>query len=45
MNLRPYVQTIALFAYLAEAKGIHGPHLVLAPKAVLSNWAREFRIW
>ena len=45
MGLGKTIQTISLFAYLAETKDNHGPHLVLAPKAVLSNWMREFRAW
>jgi hypothetical protein len=45
MGLGKTIQCIALFAYLAEMKGNRGPHLVLAPKAVLPNWAREFKIW
>jgi hypothetical protein len=45
MGLGKTIQCISLFAYLAEVKGNRGPHLVLAPKAVLPNWAREFRIW
>ena len=39
------VQAIALIAHLAESKGIPGPHLILAPKAVLPNWASEFARW
>jgi hypothetical protein len=39
------VQAIALIAHLAESKGIPGPHLILAPKAVLPNWAAEFERW
>lgn len=45
MGLGKTIQCISLFAYLAEVKDNHGPHLVLAPKAVLPNWAREFKIW
>lgn len=39
------IQTIALVAFLAEFKGDSGPHLILAPKAVLPNWAHEFVTW
>ena len=39
------IQTIALICYLYEKKGVKGPHLIVAPKAVLSNWARELAEW
>ena len=42
MGLGKTVQTVALVAALAQYKGCTGPHLVLAPKAVLPNWVR---IW
>lgn len=45
MGLGKTIQTIALVAYLAEKKGVTGPHLILAPKAVLPNWAHEFATW
>jgi SWI/SNF-related matrix-associated actin-dependent regulator of chromatin subfamily A protein 2/4 len=45
MGLGKTIQCISLLAYLAENKGVKGPHLILAPKAVLPNWAREFKIW
>jgi SNF2 family DNA or RNA helicase len=45
MGLGKTIQTIALFAHLAEAKAVGGPHLILCPKAVLSNWAAEFAAW
>eukprot|EP00897_Mesotaenium_endlicherianum_P001443 jgi/Mesen1/1326/ME000013S00815 len=45
MGLGKTIQTIALLAYLHERKGNAGPHLVLAPKAVLPNWAHEFATW
>ena len=32
------VQAAALVALLAEARGCPGPHLVLAPRALLSGW-------
>lgn len=28
-----------------ETKGIFGPHLIVCPKAVLSNWKNEFIRW
>jgi hypothetical protein len=39
------LQTISLIAYLLENKGVQGPHLIVAPKAVLPNWASEFKTW
>ncbi|KAF8392449.1 hypothetical protein HHK36_022791 [Tetracentron sinense] len=45
MGLGKTIQTIALIAYLVENKGITGPHLIVAPKAVLPNWANEFSTW
>ena len=34
-----------MLAYLKEAKGIDGPHLVIAPKSTISNWQREVERW
>eukprot|EP00252_Welwitschia_mirabilis_P025329 TRINITY_DN7867_c0_g1_i1.p1 TRINITY_DN7867_c0_g1~~TRINITY_DN7867_c0_g1_i1.p1 ORF type:complete len:1150 (+),score=277.75 TRINITY_DN7867_c0_g1_i1:156-3605(+) len=45
MGLGKTIQTIALIAYLMEKKGVSGPHLIIAPKAVLPNWDHEFRSW
>ncbi|XAR54646.1 Nucleoplasmin ATPase [Bertholletia excelsa] len=45
MGLGKTIQTISLIAYLMENKGVTGPHLIVAPKAVLSNWANEFSTW
>ncbi|CAN8244108.1 unnamed protein product [Cochlearia groenlandica] len=45
MGLGKTIQTIALIAYLIENKDVHGPHLILAPKAVLPNWEHEFATW
>ncbi|XP_078429763.1 SNF2/Brahma-type chromatin-remodeling protein CHR12 [Wolffia australiana] len=45
MGLGKTIQTIALIAYLIEHKGVSGPHLIVAPKAVLPNWANEFATW
>ena len=39
------LQTISLLAYLRESRGVHGPHLVIAPKSVVSNWVREVKHW
>ena len=45
MGLGKTIQTIALIAYLLEKKEVPGPHLIIAPKAVLPNWSNEFRTW
>ncbi|KAK6803870.1 hypothetical protein RDI58_001654 [Solanum bulbocastanum] len=45
MGLGKTIQTIALIAYLLENKGVSGPHLIVAPKAVLPNWITEFSTW
>ncbi|GAQ78262.1 putative SNF2 family DNA repair protein [Klebsormidium nitens] len=45
MGLGKTIQTISLIAYLFENKGVQGPHLIVAPKAVLPNWAHEFKTW
>ncbi|XP_019055764.1 PREDICTED: probable ATP-dependent DNA helicase CHR12 isoform X2 [Nelumbo nucifera] len=45
MGLGKTIQTISLVAYLMEHKGVTGPHLIVAPKAVLPNWVNEFSTW
>ncbi|KAM3358093.1 putative ATP-dependent DNA helicase CHR12 [Capsicum galapagoense] len=45
MGLGKTIQTISLIAYLLENKGVSGPHLIVAPKAVLPNWITEFSTW
>jgi SNF2 family DNA or RNA helicase len=45
MGLGKTIQTISLFAYLMENKDVRGPHIVVAPKPVLSNWEKEFKKW
>ena len=45
MGLGKTIQTISLIAYLMEYKGVTGPHLIVAPKAVLPNWMNEFSTW
>ncbi|KAI4369630.1 hypothetical protein MLD38_018052 [Melastoma candidum] len=45
MGLGKTIQTISLIAYLMENKGVMGPHLIVAPKAVLPNWINEFSTW
>ena len=45
MGLGKTIQTIAFFAYLNEYKNIAGPHLIVCPNSVVSNWKREFTKW
>ncbi|GAM19037.1 hypothetical protein SAMD00019534_022120 [Acytostelium subglobosum LB1] len=45
MGLGKTLQTISFLGYLAEYKGIRGPHLIIAPKSTLSGWTKEFRNW
>ncbi|GKB00752.1 RNA-directed DNA polymerase, eukaryota [Tanacetum coccineum] len=45
MGLGKTIQTIYLIAYLMENKGMTGPHLIVAPKAVLPNSINEFTTW
>ncbi|KAG5152944.1 hypothetical protein JHK84_029416 [Glycine max] len=45
MGLGKTIQTISLIAHLMEHKGVTGPHLIVAPKAVLPNWVNEFTTW
>ena len=45
MGLGKTLQSISLLAYLKEFRSCEGPHLVLVPKSVLGNWAREFGKW
>ncbi|KAL3690342.1 hypothetical protein R1sor_016651 [Riccia sorocarpa] len=45
MGLGKTIQTIAFLAYLIENKNLNGPHLIIAPKAVLPNWKHEFATW
>lgn len=42
MGLGKTIQSISILAYLHDFKQIKGPHLVLLPKTVLSNWLNEF---
>jgi len=39
------IQTIALLCHLFETHAFTGPHLIVAPKSTLPNWAREFAQW
>ncbi|KAF8820418.1 putative SWI2/SNF2 Brahma-like [Cardiosporidium cionae] len=46
MGLGKTVQTVSLLAYLYEFKGVHGPHLIVAPLSTLhGNWVNEFNRW
>lgn len=40
-----YTQVIALIAYLMQHKNNYGPHLVIVPNAVMSNWKDEIHQW
>jgi SNF2 family DNA or RNA helicase len=39
------VQVLALIAYLMQHKNNYGPHLVVVPNAVMSNWKDEIKQW
>jgi len=41
MGLGKTIQTIGLIAFLREAKKRYGPHLIICPKSVVSNWKKE----
>ena len=43
MGLGKTLQTISLLGYLAEYRGISGPHLIIVPKSTIGNWLNEFR--
>ncbi|KAG5190683.1 SNF2 family N-terminal domain-containing protein, partial [Tribonema minus] len=43
MGLGKTLQTIALLAHLAAARGIWGPHLVVVPTSCIVNWETEFK--
>src|SRR5210317_31207 len=45
MGLGKTLQTISLLAYMREARGVKGPHIVIVPKSVVGNWIKEFRKW
>lgn len=45
MGLGKTLQTISMLAYLRESRGVTGPHIVIAPKSVVSNWIREIKHW
>ena len=45
MGLGKTIMTIAFIAYLWETVHISGPHLIVAPNAVVLNWLSEFQRW
>ncbi|CAG8488926.1 7889_t:CDS:10 [Diversispora eburnea] len=45
MGLGKTLQTISFLGYLKHFRGTPGPHLVVAPKSTLNNWAKEFNMW
>ena len=44
MGLGKTIQTITLLATLKNELNLSGPHLVIAPLAVLQNWANEINV-
>lgn len=34
-----------MLAFIKEATGVSGPHLIIVPKSTLSNWINEFKRW
>ncbi|KAJ2358613.1 swr1 complex component [Coemansia sp. RSA 2618] len=45
MGLGKTIQTLALLAHLACARGVWGPHLIIVPTSVLMNWQQELLRW
>lgn len=45
MGLGKTLQSISLLAYLREARGIEGPHIIIVPKSTTGNWMRELKRW
>eukprot|EP00924_Labyrinthula_sp_SR-Ha-C_P000515 augustus_masked-scaffold_27-processed-gene-1.2-mRNA-1 protein AED:0.03 eAED:0.03 QI:0/-1/0/1/-1/1/1/0/1102 len=45
MGLGKTLQSISLLGYLLFDRGVSGPHIVIVPKSVIGNWAREFKRW
>ena len=43
MGLGKTLQTISMLSYLKFEAGIEGPHLVIVPLSVFSNWIAEFK--
>lgn len=45
MGLGKTLQTISLLAYLREARGMDGPHMIIVPKSTVGNWIKELHRW
>ena len=45
MGLGKTLQSISLLGYLADFRGVRGPHIIIVPKSTLSNWMNELRKW
>lgn len=45
MGLGKTLQTISLLAYLREARGVDGPHIIIVPKSTVGNWMKELGRW
>ena len=45
VGLGKTLQSISLLAYLREARGIDGPHMIIVPKSTVGNWMKEFHRW
>jgi len=43
MGLGKTIQTIVYLGWMKYTQQIHGPHLIVVPLSVLSNWITEFR--
>ncbi|KAL0485675.1 chromatin-remodeling complex ATPase [Acrasis kona] len=45
MGLGKTVQTIAFLGYLKFIRKVNGPHIVIVPKSVISNWINQTGTW
>lgn len=45
MGLGKTLQTISLLAYMREARGMTGPHIIIVPKSTVGNWMKELHRW
>jgi SWI/SNF-related matrix-associated actin-dependent regulator of chromatin subfamily A member 5 len=45
MGLGKTLQSISILVYMLEYRNVTGPHLVIVPKSVLSNWMNELARW
>ncbi|TPX33778.1 hypothetical protein SmJEL517_g03416 [Synchytrium microbalum] len=45
MGLGKTLQTISLFSYLKNVRGVSGPYLVVCPLSVLTSWMNELKRW